>query len=139
MFTHTKCDPGIPDVVNLGPVPNNDLSKTFEQFPWDELIAKMKALPKDKVCYSPSLGFQLPSENRKIEISYVEDKGGEHIFYLFFIRPKKVKKLFGLITHTETEFTSDILDQNIDACLELIDLFAKQNYDAIEQMFDERS
>lgn len=135
MFTHTKCDPEIPDVVNLGAVPNDDLSKTFEQFPWNELIAKMKALPKDKVCFSPSLGFQLPSADQKIEISYVESRGTEHFFYLFYIRPKEVKKLFGLVKHMNTEFTSDILDQKIDDCLKLIELFTKQDFDAIEQMF----
>lgn len=109
MFTHTKCDPAIPEVVELGPVPGDDLLKTFEQFPWDEHIARMKALPQDKICFSLSLGFQLPSAARKIEISYVESRDRAHIFYLFYIRPKEVRKLFGLITRKDAEFTSDIL------------------------------
>lgn len=135
MFTHTKCDPGIPEVQNLGPVPGDNLQKAFEQFPWDEMAAKMKATQEDEICFSPSLGFQLPAADRKIEISFVESKNGEHIFYLFYIRPKKVKKLFGLISHTNPEYTSDIMDQKIDDCLRLIDLFQKQDFASIEAMF----
>ncbi|MDF7809574.1 hypothetical protein P4E94_19205 [Pontiellaceae bacterium B12219] len=135
MITKTITDPLSPEIQQAGEVQPNDLLEAFTKFPWAEFSNKMKAADEKDICYSPSLGFQNTTTNHKIEISFVEFENDKVIFYLFYIRPKEVKKLFGFKTEMKQDYMSDLLDQNEDNCIKLINHFAKDEYASLEEMF----
>lgn len=135
MITKTITDPLSPDIQQAGEVQPESLIESFTNFPWAEFANKMKCADEKDICYSPSLGFQNTTTNHKIEISYVGFENDKVTFYLFYVRPKEVKKLFGLKAVMKQEFVSDLLDQNEDDCIKLINHFAKDDYSSIESMF----
>lgn len=72
---------------------------------------------------------------KAVEISYVEDRAGKPIYYLFYVRPKEVKRLFGLSSKMKPGFVSDRLDCSTEDCLRLLNLFARDDYAGLEKLF----
>jgi len=106
-FRASFCDPFKPDVIEIGTIEKEKILETFEKMPWDELLKKMETAKENEIFYSPSLEVENKDNKNGIVVSAVD---GEE-WYIFFKRPKMVKKLFGLIEKMDENYTTEITGQ----------------------------
>ena len=117
MFRCSICDPLKKDIIEVGEIPKEKVLDILDQFPWTEMTNKMKGLKPEEICWSPSIEFENKDNRNGVSISVVDD-GNE--FYIFFKRPKRVKKLFGLIEKLDENFSSDRTGQTISDAREAV-------------------
>ncbi|WP_299702889.1 hypothetical protein [uncultured Pontibacter sp.] len=130
-FRHSFCDPFKPEIIELGDVETQEIVKRFEQLPWDEIIAKMAGVDDSEIHFSPSLEFEDKITKHGLSISGIGDKRLEE-FYLFYKRPKKVKKLFGLIEKDDPEFITDVTGQSKEDVIEALDALINGKYEFLD-------
>jgi hypothetical protein len=90
------CDPFKADIVDLGYVEKEKVMELFERVPWAEYLVKMEAARENEIHWSPSLDFKDEDNHQIISVS-VAGKPDNIDWLIFYIRPKKVKRLFGLL------------------------------------------
>lgn len=107
-FRATFCDPFNPDIIELGEIEKNNIPDTFEKIPWANYLKRMEsANPKD-IHYSPSLEVENKINKNGIVVSAID----ENEWYIFYKRPKHVKKLFGLYETMDNNYTTEIHGQS---------------------------
>lgn len=109
-FRASFCDPFKSDIIEIGGIGKDEIMEHFESIPWTELIEKMKNANENDIHYSPSLEIENKTNKNGLSVSAVD--GTE--WYIFFKRPKLVKKFFGLIEKMEDSYLTDITGQSID-------------------------
>ena len=109
-FRASFCDPFKSDIIEIGGIGKDEIMEHFESTPWTELIEKMKNANENDIHYSPSLEIENKTNKNGLSVSAVD--GTE--WYIFFKRPKLVKKFFGLIEKMEDSYLTDITGQSID-------------------------
>ena len=82
----------------------------FESIPWNEYLEKMKTAKDSDLYYSPSLEIENKENKNGLSVSAVDGKE----WYIFFKRPKMVKKFFGLSEKMDNNYLTDITGQTID-------------------------
>lgn len=115
-FRASFCDPFKADIIEMGEIEKDKILETFEQIKWIELVGKMKNAQNTELYYSPSLEIENMNNQNGISVSAVD--GIE--WYIFFKRPKMVKKFFGLSEKMDYNYLTDITGQTIDdvrACI----------------------
>lgn len=106
-FRASFCDPFKPDVIEIGTIEKEKIIETFEKMPWNELLKKMETAKENEIYYSPSLEVENKDNKNGIIVSAVDGKE----WYIFFKRPKMVKKLFGLIEKMDENYITEITGQ----------------------------
>ncbi|MEZ7885134.1 MAG: hypothetical protein QMB39_07735 [Bacteroidales bacterium] len=106
-FRASFCDPFKPDVIEIGTIEKEKIIETFEKIPWNGLLKKMETAEESEIYYSPSLEVENKENKNGILVSFV----GIEEWYIFFKRPKMVKKLFGLIEKMNENYTTEIRGQ----------------------------
>lgn len=109
-FRASFCDPFKSDIIEIGEIEKDKIMQHFESIPWSELLEKMKSANEKEIHYSPSLEIENKTNRNGLSVSAVD--GTE--WYIFFKRPKLVKKFFGLSEKMDNNYLSDITGQNID-------------------------
>jgi len=130
-FRHSFCDPFKPDVIELGDVESKDIISRFEQMPWEEIISRMGKAKKSDIHYSPSLEFEDKTTKHGVTISGVGTTSLEE-FYVFYKRPKRVKKFFGLIESDNPEYLTDVTDQTKEDVIDVLNAFINGKYDFLD-------
>jgi hypothetical protein len=118
-FRASFCDPFKPDIIEIGSIPKNEIMETFEKIPWTEYLAKMKTAKQNEIHYSPSLEIENKDNRNGLSVSAVE--GTE--WYIFYKRPKLVKRFFGLVEKLDNNYVTDIQGQtenDVRNCLEAL-------------------
>ena len=118
-FRASFCDPFKSDIIELGDIEKDKIMEAFEEISWLELIEKMKDANENDIHYSPS--FEIENKDNKNGVTVSAIDGTE--WYIFFKRPKMVKKFFGLTEKMNDNFLTDISGQSIDdvrKCLEAL-------------------
>lgn len=80
-YTWTVCEPDVPNVIEKGPIPKEEIMETFENFPWMDRLRKCVEM-KDDACFSPSVGFRNLDTMQGVEFSIVGTEA-EYEFYIF--------------------------------------------------------
>lgn len=109
-FRASFCDPFKSDIIEIGGIEKDKIMQHFESIPWTELLEKMKNANEKDIHYSPSLEIENKANKHGLSVSAVD--GTE--WYIFFKRPKLVKKFFGLTEKMDDNYLTDITGQNID-------------------------
>ncbi|WP_202621785.1 hypothetical protein [Pontibacter russatus] len=131
IFRHSFCDPFKPDVIELGDVESKEIINRFEQMPWDEIISRMGKAKESDIHYSPSLEFEDKTTKHGITISAVGTSSLEE-FYVFYKRPKRVKKFFGLIESDNPEYLTDVTGQTKEDVIDVLNAFINGKYDFLD-------
>ncbi|MEO9965475.1 MAG: hypothetical protein ABJF11_06795 [Reichenbachiella sp.] len=109
-FRASFCDPFKPDIIELGEIEQDKIMENFEKIPWEELLEKMKTTNENEIHYSPSLEIENKTNRNGLSVSAVD--GTE--WYIFFKRPKLVKKWFGLVEKMDDNYLTDVTGQSTD-------------------------
>ena len=109
-FSASFCDPFQPDIIELGDLPKDKIMAYFESIPWAAYLEKMKRAKEENLYYSPS--FEIENKDNKNGLSVSAVDGTE--WYIFFKRPKLVKRFFGLLEKMEEDYLTDIRGQSIE-------------------------
>jgi len=128
-FRASFCDPFKPDIIELGTIEKNKILETFEKIPWTDYLTKMKTASDSEIYYSPSLEIENRNNKNGIVLSALD--GNE--WYIFYKRPKMVKKLFGLYETMNNDYTTDIQGQSIDDARECLHAIIDNNLKFLEE------
>jgi len=109
-FRASFCDPFKSDIIELGEIRKDKIMEYFESIPWSDLLEKMKNTKEKNIHYSPSLEIENKENKNGLSVSAVDGKE----WYIFFKRPKMVKRFFGLSEKMDDDYLSDMTGQNID-------------------------
>jgi len=109
-FRASFCDPFKSEIIELGEIQKDKIMEHFDSIPWSELLEKMKAANQNDIHYSPSLEVENKNNKNGLSVSAVD--GTE--WYIFFKRPKLVKKFFGLSEKMDDNYLTDITGQNLE-------------------------
>lgn len=130
MYRWSVCDPLVESVIEKGRIRKEDILSTFKAFPWVDHLSKMETLQESQIHFSPSLEFANTLDNRGLTFSAIQE-GEAFVFYIFYMRPEKIKKLFGLIEKDEPRYVSDLLDQSFDEATEILKEFIDGKYEKL--------
>lgn len=115
-FRASFCDPFKPDIIEMGDIEKDKIMETFEKIPWNKLLDEMKTKKESEIHYSPSLEIENKDNKNGLSVSAVDGKE----WYIFFKRPKMVKKFFGLTVKMNNDYLTDITGQtenDVKECL----------------------
>ncbi|MBA4240028.1 MAG: hypothetical protein C0448_04850 [Sphingobacteriaceae bacterium] len=82
--------------------------------------------------YSPSFEIENLDNENGLTISAVGN-AGNYEFYIFYKRPKTVKKLFGLISKFEKGYLTDITGQNKSDVIKFLTALIKNDLALLER------
>lgn len=103
----------------MGGIERAKIMEAFEKVPWAELLEKMASANEKDIHYSPSLEIENVDNQNGICVSAIDSEE----WYIFFKRPKLVKKFFGLNTKMDANYVTDLTGQTIEdarTCLEAL-------------------
>lgn len=109
-FRASFCDPFKPDIIELGDIEKEKIIETFEKIPWNKLLDEMKLKKESEIYYSPSLEIENKENKNGLSVSAVDGKE----WYIFYKRPKMVKKFFGLTEKIDKNYLTDVKGQTED-------------------------
>jgi len=115
-FRASFCDPFKPEIIEMGNIEKDKIMETFEKIPWNKLLDEMKLKKENEIYYSPSLEIENKDNKNGLSVSAVDGKE----WYIFFKRPKMVKKFFGLSEKMNNDYLTDITGQtenDVKECL----------------------
>lgn len=106
-FRASFCDPFKKDIIEMGEIEKDKIMESFERIPWTKFLEEMKLKNENKIYYSPSLEIENKDNKNGLTVSAVDEKE----WYIFFKRPKLVKKFFGLTEKMDDDYLTDITGQ----------------------------
>ena len=106
-FRASFCDPFKPDIIEIGKIERKKILATFHKIPWLDYLTKMKTAKQKEIFYSPSLEIENSNNKNGISVSAID----ETEWYIFFKRPKLVKRFFGLTEKMDNNYLTDIQGQ----------------------------
>lgn len=115
-FRASFCDPFKSDIIEMGNIEKDKIMETFEKIPWNKLLDEMKLKKETEIYYSPSLEIENKDNKNGLSVSAVDGKE----WYIFFKRPKMVKKFFGLTEKMDNDYLTDVTGQtekDVKECL----------------------
>lgn len=115
----------------MGEIRKDKVWNLFINFPWKEYYDKMMASTYQNIHYSPSLEIENKENGTAITLSLVNMEHGLE-FYIFYLRPKKVSRFFGLIKYTRTCLT-DKIDQTEKDAQDAIQALLKEDLKTLEE------
>lgn len=118
-FRVSFCDPFKKDIVQMGYMEKDQIMQLFETIPWQEYLVKMDTAKESEFFYSPSLEIENMVNYNGLSISGVDDNE----WYVFFKRPKRVKKFFGLVERRNNNYLTEVHGQTKNdarRCLEAL-------------------
>ncbi|WP_210462944.1 hypothetical protein [Rufibacter roseolus] len=131
ILRHSFCDPFKPDVIELGDIESKNIISRFEQIPWNEIIYRMGKANKSDIHYSPSLEFEDKTTKHGVVVSGVGTSSLRE-FYVSYKRPKRVKRLFGIIETDNPEYFTDVTGQTKEDVIEILNAFVNGKYDLLD-------
>lgn len=129
LFKYTICEPLNQEIAEKGPVTGAEFREIMKRFPWQEMQKEMEAAEESEIFYSPSLELIHLTLGHALAVSIA---GKE--FYIFYKRPKTVKKRrwFRTIEIHEPEYLSDHTGQDERAVEEAFNALLEGNVELLE-------
>lgn len=118
-FRASFCDPFKPDIVEMGDIEKENILETFENIPWNQILEKMAKAKAKEIYFSPSLEIENKDNKNGLSVSALDT--GE--WYIFYKRPKMLKKFFGLREKMEENYLSSLTGQtenDVRECLKAL-------------------
>lgn len=124
-------DPYDPNIQKLGNFHRDEVLKQFEKYDWNDYLVKMDSPHSPKTYYSPSFQIYEPNSKYGLTVSLIEDK----CWYVFFMRPKLVKRFFGLSEKMKEKYITDIRDKSEKEVREYMNAFINGQFSYIRHLF----
>lgn len=118
-FRASFCDPFKPDILEMGDIDKKNILATFENIPWNQILEKMAKAKAKEIHFSPSLEIENKDNKNGLSVSALDN--GE--WYIFYKRPKMLKKFFGLREKMEENYLSSRTGQtenDVRECLKAL-------------------
>ncbi|MCL1937513.1 MAG: hypothetical protein FWF52_03840 [Candidatus Azobacteroides sp.] len=118
-FRASFCDPFKSDIIEIGSIEQGKIMELFEKIPWSEYLTKMQTAKESEIHYSPSLEIENSDNRNGLSVSVID--GWK--WYIFYKRPKLVKRFFGLIEKMDNNYLTEIHEQtenDVRDCLEAL-------------------
>jgi hypothetical protein len=128
-FRASFCDPFKPDIIELGEVEKDKIIDSFHRIPWKKLLDEMKTKKESEIHYSPSLEVENMENKNGLSVSAVDGKE----WYIFFKRPKMVKKFFGLVERMDNDYMTDVTGQTVQDVLDCLNALIRNDLDFLEK------
>lgn len=133
-FKASFCDPFKADTIELGPIQKDAVIEKFKSIPWKDYLNQMEKAKENEIHHSPSLGIENIINKNAVEISAVEeDRNGNIEFYIFYKRPKLVKKFFGLKESMNENYLTDALGQTENDAIDCLAALINNDLDFLEK------
>ncbi len=130
-FKLSFCDPFQKEITELGEITSNEVIESFQKIPWTDFLKRMEMVPPSDIHYSPSYEIKNMDNNNGLSISAVGSLA-DFEFYIFYKRPKLVKKFFGLIKAMNNEYLTDITGQTEKDALDCLNALRTNDLDFLE-------
>ncbi|ALI99986.1 hypothetical protein [Rufibacter tibetensis] len=117
--------------IDLGTIEGEKILPLFQAYPWRDWLQRMKEMEQGEIHFSPTLNFENKHSHQKMLVSALEN-GQEIMFYVFYQRPKTVKRLLGLWHKHKNDYTTELLDKSPEQTAQLLEAFVNGNYDFLE-------
>ncbi len=127
-FRASFCDPFKPDIIEIGKIEQDKILETFHKIPWSEYLGKMETAKQKEIYYSPSLEIENKENRNGLSVSAIN--GNE--WYIFYKRPKLVKKFFGLIEKMDNDYLTDIQGQTEKDVLDCLNALINNDLNFLE-------
>lgn len=128
-FRVSFCDPFKPDVIELGEIEKEKVIDSFQRTPWKKLLDEMDKRKESEIFYSPSLEIENTENKNGLCISAIDGKE----WYIFFKRPKMVRKFFGLVEKMDNDYTTDITGQTEQDVIDCLNALLKNDLEFLEK------
>ena len=125
-FRASFCDPFKPEIIELGDIEKNKVIDKFENIPWTDFLRKMETAKEGEIFYSPSFEIENKDSKHGLSISAVGDPN-QYEFYIFYKRPKTVKKFLGLKEKINESYTSDKTGQTKQDALDCLNALLRND------------
>lgn len=130
-FRASFCEPSNPEIMELNVTTVADITTFFEQIPWSDFLSKMTEMPTENIHYSPSLEIENKINKNGISIS-VAGEPNNYEFYIFYKRPKKVKRLFGLFETLDANYLTEVHDKRHQDAIACLNALLSNNLEYLE-------
>ncbi len=127
-FRASFCDPFKPDIIEIGKIEQDKILETFHKIPWSEYLGKMETAKQKEIYYSPSLEIENKENRNGLSVSAIN----ENEWYIFYKRPKLVKKFFGLIEKMDNDYLTDIQGQTEQDVLDCLNALINNDLNFLE-------
>lgn len=133
-FTLSYCEPLNHEALELGALEPEQILQFFRQVPWEAELTKMTATSPDEVHWSASVDVKNTVTQEVVSISAVGEPA-DHVFYIFYIRPKQVRRFWGLYTELQPAYMSELLDQPPEQALQILQALLRHEAAYLESVF----
>lgn len=127
-FRASFCDPFKPDIIEIGDIEKEKVIEIFNQVPWTEYLEKMKTANEKEIHYSPSLEVENKDNKNGLSVSAID--GVE--WYIFYKRPKLVKRFFGLSEKLDENYLTDVQGQTEKDVRDCLDALIRNDLQYLE-------
>ena len=127
-FRASFCDPFKPDIIEIGKIEQEKILETFRKIPWSDYLAKMETAKQGEVFYSPSLEIENKDNKNGLSVSAID--GTE--WYIFYKRPKLVKKFFGLTEKMDNDYLTEIQGQTENDVIDCLNALIRNDLQFLE-------
>ncbi len=91
-FSVTFCNPFKKEVIDLGVIEKQKIIEKFNSIKWNNYLRRMELVDESQIFYYPSFEIVNTIGTHGLSVSAIS----ENEWYIFYKRPKKVKRFFGL-------------------------------------------
>ena len=120
------CDPFQKEIIELGRIEESGIIRKFESIPWHDYLKRMENAHQKEIHYSPSLEIENKENKHGLTISAVGEPGNPE-FYIFYKRPKTIKRFFGLQEKVENDFMTDKTGQTWQDAIDCLDALVRND------------
>ena len=125
-FTASFCDPFNPAIIELGGIQKERILDKFEKVNWSDYLQRMQSANSQDIYYSPSISFENSDTTHGLAISAV-GVPDNYEFYIFYKRPKIVKKFLGLKKKNDENYVSDKTGQTKNDVIDCLNAFIRND------------
>ncbi|RSK47110.1 hypothetical protein [Hymenobacter rigui] len=133
-FTLSYCDPLHPAPLELGAKEPEQILQFFRQVPWEAALAKLTDTPPEAVHCSASVDVKNSVTQEAVCISAVGEPA-DYAFHVFYIRPKRIRRFWGLYTEQQPAYMSELLDQPVDRAVHILHTLLRNDSAQLESLF----
>ncbi len=128
-FRASFCDPFKKDIIELGDIEKEKVIEKFHSIDWNDYLKRMKSAKESEMYYSPSLEVENKNNKNGLSISAIDGKE----WYIFYKRPKMVKRFFGLSEKLNENYLTDITGQTEQDVMDCLNALLKNDLEFLEE------
>lgn len=132
-FRASFCDPFQSRIIELGKINESEIINKFQSILWRDYLDRMSKANESEIYFSPSLEIENKANRHGLSISAVDDEKGGVTYYVFFKRPKLVKKFFGLVKTLDNDYLTESTDLTEDDVVQCLTALINNDLDYLER------